>query len=85
MVSGTALNPIVLDNNISEHSDPTHQEIPSDIVTILSDPSSPNPLSSSLTDQSLRNAADNFDDNINLGSALFHTELEKFINCYRNC
>ena len=25
VVSGTALNPIVLDNNISEHSDLTHQ------------------------------------------------------------
>ena len=52
VVSGTASNPIVLDNNISEHSDLTHQETLSDIVTIQSDPSSPDLHSSSSMDES---------------------------------
>ena len=72
VVSGTALNLIVLDNNISQHSNSTHQ----------SDPSSPDLRSSSSMDESLRIAVDNFD-NTNYDSELFNAELENFINCYR--
>ena len=84
VASGTALNPIALDNNISDYSDLTHLETPLDIVTIQSDHSSPDLHLSSSTDESLRIPVDNFDDNADLDSELFNAELENFINCYRN-
>ena len=80
LVPGAASNRIVLGNNISDHSDQTHQEILSDIMTIQSNPSSLDPLSSSLTDESLRIAVDNFDDNIDLDSEHFNTKFENVIN-----
>ena len=55
-----------------------------DLVTVESDPSSPDLHSSSSTDESLRIAVDSFDDNTELDSELFNAELENFINCYRN-
>ena len=64
-------------------SDLTHQGFPSDIVTIHSDPSSPDLHSSSSTDESLRIAVDNFDDNMDIDSD--YSKLENFMHCYRNC
>ena len=54
-------------------------------MTIHSNPSSPDPLSTSSTDESLRIAVDNFGDNIDLDSELFNIEFENFVNCYKNC
>ena len=85
VTSGSASNPIILDNNGSEKLDTTHKEAPFEIVTVESDSSSPDQNSSSSRDESLRIAVDNFDDYTELDSELFNAELENFINCYRKC
>ena len=75
---------MVLDNNLKVPSYPTHQETPLDVVTVQSGPSSSDLYSSSPTDESWRNAIDNYDDEkMDLDSELFNAEHENFINCYK--
>ena len=85
VTSGSASNPIILDNYDSGKRDTNNRETPFEIVTIESDSSSPDQISSSSTDESLRMAVDNFDNHTELDSEIFNAEFENFINCYRNC
>ena len=66
-------------NNLNEPSSSSHQYTPVDVVTVLSDPSSPDIHSFSSTDESLRIAIDNYDGNTVLDSELFNAKLENFI------
>ena len=59
VTSGSASNPILLDNSDSGKRDTNNRETPLEIVTIESDPTSPDQISSSSTDESLRIAVDN--------------------------
>ena len=81
--SGSSSNPFVLDNNLSETSCSSHQENLLDVVTVHSDPSSPDTYSSSSIDESLTIAIDNYNVNTELDNKLFMAELYNFINCYK--
>ena len=54
-------------------------------MIIDSDSLSPDQISTSSTEKSLRMAVDNFGEHSELDSELFNAELENFLNDYRNC
>ena len=83
--SGSASNPIILENGHSDKWDHINSETPLEIVTIDSESSTPEQISSSSTDESLRMATDNFEEQSELDSELFNLELENFSNCCRKC
>ena len=58
---------------------------PAELVIIDSDSPSPDQISTSSTDESLRIAIDNFGDHSELDRGLFNAELENFLDDYRNC
>ena len=83
--SGLASNPIILENGHSDKRDHINSETPLEIVTINSESSTPEQISSSSTDESLSMAVDNFEEQSELDNEFFNLELENFINCYRKC
>ena len=83
--SGSASNPIILEKCGIDKRDCINSKIPLEVVTIESESSSPEQTSSSSTEESLRMAIDNFEEQSELDSELFNTELKNFLNCYRNC
>ena len=83
--SGSASNPIMLENCHSDKRDHDNSETPLEFVTIDSKSPTPDPISSSSTDESLRMAIDNFEDQSELDSELFNLELENCLSCYRKC
>ena len=78
-ISGSASNPIVI-----EIDDINQQEV-NNSQTIVSDSPSPDQISTSSTDESLRMAVDNFGDQSELDSELFKAEIKNFLDSYRNC
>ena len=85
VTSGSASNLIIIENGHSDKRDHIISETPLEIVTINSESSTTEQISSSSTDKSLRMAIDNFDEQSELDSELFNLELENFLNCYRKC
>ena len=85
VTSGSASNPIELENGNTNEQDFNNSGTPLELVTIDSDPSSPEQICTSSTDESLRMAVDNFDDQSELDTELFNAELENFLDSYRNC
>ena len=79
------MNPINLENSHSDKRYHINSETPLEIVTINSESSTPEQISSSSTDESLRMAIDNFEEQSDLDSEPFNLELENFSNCYRKC
>ena len=84
VTSDSASNPIVLENGDTNQQDFNNSGTPVELVTIDSDPSSPEQFSTFSTDESLRMAIDNFEDHSELDSELFNAELENFLDKYRN-
>ena len=70
VISGSASSPIVLENGDTNQQDFNNSGTPVELVTIDSDPSSPEQISTSSTDESLRMAIDNFEDHSELDSEL---------------
>ena len=85
VTSGSATNPIVLENDDSNNQESNKIATPLELVTINSDPSSPEQISTSSTDKSIKMTIDNFEEQSELDSELFNAELENFLDCYRNC
>ena len=83
--SGSVSNPIILENCDIDKRDCINSKIPLENVTIESESSTPEQTSFLSQDKSLRMAIDNFEEQSELDSELFNTELENFLNCYRNC
>ena len=83
--SGSASNPIILENCDIDKRDCVNSKIPLEVVTIESESSTPEQLFSSSTDESLRMVIDNFEEQSELDSELYNTEIENFLNCYRSC
>ena len=77
--SGSASNPIVLEKGDTNKQDLNNRGTLLELVTIDADPSSPEQISTSLTDEFLRMAIDNFEEHQSeLDSELFNVELENF-------
>ena len=83
--SGSASNPIVLENGYTNKQEFNNSGTPLEIVTIDSDPSSPEQISTSSTDEPLRMTIDNFEEKSELDNELLKAELENVLDCYRNC
>ena len=83
--SGSASNLIILENGHSDKRDHINSETPLEIVTINSESSTPEQISSSSTEESLSKAVDNFEEQSKLDSEFLNLELENFINCYHKC
>ena len=84
-ISGSASNPIVIEIDDTNQQEFNNSGTPVELVTIDSDSLSPDQISSSSTNESLRMAIDNFGDQSELDSEVFHAELENFLDSYRNC
>ena len=83
--SGSADNPIVLEIEDNINHEAIDTTTPAEVVIIDSDSPSPDQMSTSSTDESLKMAVENFGEHSELDSELFNTELENFLNDYRNC
>ena len=83
--SGSADNPIVLEIEDNINHEPIDTTTPAELVIIDSDSPSPDQMSTSSTDEPLKMVVENFDEHSELDSELFNTELENFLNDYRNC
>ena len=83
--SGSAANPIVveIDDNTTHEADSS--VAPAELILIDSDSPSPEQISTSSTDESLRMAVDNFGEHSELDSDFFNAELENLLNEYRSC
>ena len=83
--SGSAANPIVLEIEDNTKHEADNTTTPAEIILIDSDSPSPEQISTSSTDESLRMAVDYFGEHSELDSELFNAELENFLNDYGNC
>ena len=77
-ISGSASNPIVIEIDDINQQEVNNSQTAPELVTIDSDSPSPDQISTSSTDESLRMAIDNFEDQSELDSELFKAELKNF-------
>ena len=82
---GSADNPIVLEIKDNINHGPIDTTTPAELLIIDLDSPSPDQMSTSSTDESLKMAVENFGEHSELENELFNTELENFLNDYRNC
>ena len=83
--SASASNPIVIEIEDNINQEAIDSPTPAELLKIDSDSPSPDQISTSSTDESLRMTIDNFGDHSELDSELFNAELENFLDDYRNC
>ena len=83
--SGSASNPIILENFDTDKRDHNNSVITLKVVTIDFESSTPDRIFSSSTYKSLKMSVDNFEEQSELYSEFFNIVLENFLNCYRKC